>query len=388
MRNFHTLLLSRRSSPIAILDALFRRDALTRLYFRRYHSTDADVFASSGKCIPRDDAEVRFVAMFLLLLLIVAAPIVNVFAVGLTLESESTLSFQDAGFGGLFLGVYKDAQGDMTDVLKRERVTEDCEKFEVEQLSFDVITARVTMCAQTLRPGDTGGLQEARISVLIVEEVRILVQVSIGSQYWERYYSGYLRTGKGENFLLKAAVDKEHGGLLAKEGIKVISKFCRSGSTREEAEFVPKEAVEADRKYVVGRMVQCEIEVEKEKEGKNAVFGLVNRIMTVVPTDDMVVKKPSGKKEDAEEFFSAKDKEFLRRRTRLVGLSVLAILAGVIVIARMIVGCVLNNDISEGLERVVKERLGLQFCDSMLQDVHRRTIVQYSIEDSEARNSR
>lgn len=107
---FHALLLSRRSSPLALLNALLRRDAFTRLYFRRQFYTDLEAL-SGGKAIRRDESTVKPVAVLLLTSLLVTPPLVNMFVVGVTIESERVVSFREAKFGGFGLGIAERGKG-------------------------------------------------------------------------------------------------------------------------------------------------------------------------------------------------------------------------------------------------------------------------------------
>lgn len=341
-----------------------------------------------GNGIPRDDAPVKFAPAFFLVLLLLTPPVVSIFAIGVTIENERSLSFKEAGADGFFLGVSQDDQGNVIDVLKRTRLTEDCEWFPVKQLPYDVVTARLMMCAQTARPGspDDKG-KRGNIAVSLQANTIINVQIAIGSRFWDRLYSGFLRTGSEESLVLRAAIEKELAGKLAVRTMEKITEVCGGESRVDDIGLLwtlpePQEDGEQDVElvFLVGtESVPCELESEKEElEKMREVFKVVDRIISIVQTDQLLVQKPTGSQDEVD-FIDAGDEPFLRRRRRIMGIGVMAIAAAVVVMARVGVGMVANNDINDGIERMVKERLGLEYCESLLSDNVASTIVEYKL---------
>lgn len=310
---------------------------------------------------------------------------VSIFAIGVTIENERVFSFQEAGFKGLYLGVDTDEYGNVTDVLKRKRLTEDCEGFPVAPLPYDVVTARVMICAQTMRPGFSESAEKvASVGVTLSDGERITVQLLMGTLFWFRIYSGYLRTGSGESLVLIAAVEEELRRKLVTKAMEKILEVCGGGSTMEDSELYTTWDIDpADGDFVVGRgEVPCELDNEKQaEENMRVVLKVVDRIISVVKTERMLVKSPTGPV-GARDSIDAGDKPFLRRRRRFMGIGVMAIAAIVVVLARVTAGLFANNDINDGIERIVKERLGLEYCESLLSEKVARTIVEFKIDDS------
>lgn len=315
------------------------------------------------------------------MLVMTAPPVVNMFAVGVTLESDRAVSFSEANFGGLFLGVYADENGLRTDVLERELVTEDCDGYAIEPLAFDAITARVTVCRNTVRPG-TDTTQTAYVVLLLEDGVRVLASVKVGKMIWERHYTGYLRTGEGESLLLKAGLHSDQASPLVKGAMEAILDVCGAASI-DDAEVVVESDVKKLRgqEFIAGRgPIDCAVESGKAEEAVMAAFQVFDRGLTLVRTDDMMVKVPTGTS-SLDDFVNAKDKQLLTRRTRVLGIGILGIVAGMVVVGRAIVGLLFNNDVNDGIERIVKERLGLEYCESLLRDGVGGTVVQYNMDD-------
>lgn len=64
----------------------------------------------------------------------------------------------------------------------------------------------------------------------------------------------------------------------------------------------------------------------------------------------------------------------------------LSILAGIAVVARVMAGWDMNNDVNDGNERMVKERIGLEICGLLLEERTSETVVRYNLQriDSKA----
>lgn len=137
---FQTLLLSRQSSPLATLNALLRREALTRLFFRSHLAPKAKELPLE-RVIPRDEASVKNVAVCSLVLLVVTPPVLNMFVIALTIESEQVLSFRQAGFEGLGLAVVENEYSWET-----VPVPEYCVEYKVAGLARDEVIAGVGIC--------------------------------------------------------------------------------------------------------------------------------------------------------------------------------------------------------------------------------------------------
>lgn len=367
-------------------------------------------------------------------------PLVNLLAVAASIESGSSVTFREAGFKGLFLGVYKGEKGIMTSALMREQVTEDCEKFAIQPLATDVVTARLVMCMQTLQAGTnrdgkgtadalafkltnrnvtanvdrfskkhmllddvkartamrtrslraetTSGEATVDISLMLEKGVMVVVQVSFGPYLWERFYIGYLRTGEGHTFLLRAALDEIVGALLVKEGMEKILEACGSGLTMSDSEQfnTPKVKIKFGRDFVAGRTIApCKIDSGRTVGRAMAVFEVFDQKLTAVRTEKMMVKNMTGSDLETS-FFDARDMELLKRETGMVGIGVLVIVAGVALVARLVVGLAVNNDVNDGIERMVKERLGLEYCESLLYGRVGSTVVQYGFERGQDRS--
>lgn len=328
--------------------------------------------------ISRDETHVKFPSVCVLMLLLAIPPIVNALAVGVTLESEQVITFAQANFG-LHLA-FAQNRG----MFKKERIAEHCFVFPVEALPYDAVTASLLTCTHTLGPvRNPDGEREAGIALLVVNGGRFMVQVSMGTRFWERHYMGFVKSEKEERFLLRADAGRKDGGQVVKKGMEKILDLCGSNLTLEDSgEIYVGKNVEPRKKFVIGRKeVPCLIDINEEVKHVSSVFREIDKFLTVSPTEKMMVRALPDNR-TVEEFIDLGDEVFLRRRTRVVGTRLLAILTGFTIVARVLVGLVTNNDANDGIERMVKERVGLEFCESMLEESVSRTVIRYDLKQN------
>lgn len=82
-------------------------------------------------------------------------------------------------------------------------MTQDCKGVVVEALPYDIVTARVMHCQQTIGPGeDEGRKSVGRIQIFVVGNVTLLVQVSFGNQFWLKYYYWFPENRRWEEFFI------------------------------------------------------------------------------------------------------------------------------------------------------------------------------------------
>lgn len=385
IHTFHALLLSRQSSPFAIFNALLRSDLLTRLYFRHCLSTKAGALPND-RAIPRDKARVKASSVCLLLVLLVTPPIMNMCLVGITVESKRVVSFREAKFGGLALGIVENGSK-----LRKQQMTEDCGVYEVEKHAHDEVTAQVVLCRETHVTKEFSRVREFRgksqIVLLVVDEVKLLMRVSTRARDWERYYSAYISTRSGENLLLKGKVGRQEGRALVKRGMEIILETFKSNfSVEDTLEFHKHTGLDLQGYELIwGRNgADFGAELETEEEGVTTVFAEMDRVVTLVRTKEMIVNSTGKGRGGAT--FDAGDREFLRRGTRIAGMGVLALVTAVVIVARAAVGLLVRNDVNDGIERMVKERVGQDYCDMPLNERFRTTILRFSTKRFELAN--
>lgn len=123
------------------------------------------------------------------------------------------------------------------------------------------------------------------------------------------------------------------------------------------------------------RVGECRMNGEKSL---TSVFEEVDRFVTIVRTKEMLVRPMHN--DTSKNTSDAAGKEFLRRRTHIAGMGVLAIVAGIVLAARAVIGLAVNNDMNDGIERMIKERVGLEYCDSPVSERAEDTLLLYDTE--------
>lgn len=112
--DLHILHLVREASPLAIVANLFNNRILLRGRFRT-------------ACVPeessrKEEDSLRKRTICKLLFLLILSPLLNIASVTLNVEKESSVTFSDAKFGGLSLGINED----LSIVEKHMPFTENC----------------------------------------------------------------------------------------------------------------------------------------------------------------------------------------------------------------------------------------------------------------------
>ena len=95
--SIHVQLLCDESSPLSVAAATFRRDELDFLRFRR-------ILSSSVKIV-RDSDRIHRIVLFQLFFLLLAGPLINLICILPTLEYNRTVTFAEAGFANVSLGI-------------------------------------------------------------------------------------------------------------------------------------------------------------------------------------------------------------------------------------------------------------------------------------------
>lgn len=303
-------------------------------------------------------------------------PIVNLFAAEMTVESEEMISFAQAGFG-LHLEFAKNGS-----VYKKERIAEQCVAFPIESLVFDAGTASVKMCSETIASANNGvGEHVAGIGLLVDSEVRFAVQVSMGSRWWVRHFRGFLTTGSGSRLQSRSVVRKEEAMLAVERGMDNILELCGNNlSVADSSEYYEGANVQAVENFVIRRKeLACWTSVEEEPKNVNSVFKVIEEFVTELHTEKMMGKARTSNGTEGE-LSDVSNEEFWRRRTRIVGIKMLTILAGIAVVAQVMAGWDMNNDVNDGNERMVKERIGLEICGLLLEERMSETVVRYNLQ--------
>lgn len=343
IRNVHVLLLSRQSSLIAVLDAVMRRDWITRLRLR----------LPSGSVVSRDEEKIRPLLSFKLLLLLVAAPLFNILSIAMTLETNETLTFAQAGFGGLALDFNLDFS-----VVDTEPFVETCRHAKLASTTGVVSVAKFTVCqwfvAWVPQRAEPDQSPKARIVVSVIRETAFSVYVGVNEWLTSTSSRASVETLDGA-VVVKPGANLEAQRKLALKGIELVAKECGLSDASEATEI--ETSKDAGFENRVGFVIPCP-NAENPRESAVRVNQAIGPLSTLVNSEGFEVLNASlVHLEENNKFWDAGNEPFITRRTRYVSLPVLAIVTGAMLVLRLFVKMTCNDDVRDGLEKIIKDRL-------------------------------
>lgn len=358
IRNVHILLLSRQSSIIAVLDAVLRWDWITRLRLR----------LPRGSFVSRDEEKIRPLASFKLLILLIVAPLFNILSIAMTLESNETLTFAQAGFGGLVLDFNLDLS-----VMDTEPFVESCSRAKLASTTSVVSVAKFTVChwfeewiSENAEPGKS---PNAVIDVSVIRETAFTVYVVVNEWWTSTSSRASVETLDGA-VVVKPGVNLEAQRKLAMQGIELVAKECGLSDASEAEEMKTYKEGGVERR--VAFTIPCP-NAKTPLESAVRVNQAIGPLSTLVNSKRFDVLNASVSHLDENNtFFDAGNERFITRRTRYVSLPLLAIATGVMLVLRVLVKIMCNNDVRDGLEKIVKDRLRVGKNQSLIRGGKRK----------------
>lgn len=355
LSDLHTLLLVRQSSPLAVATNLFRKDWLTRQSFN---------LAPYGPPIARDPDHVRVPVAIKLLLLLSVAPLVNICAIVLTLEDDDVLTFEDARFGGIALGINDDFS-----VVEMKQLTAICEYLPVNLARGEKSAAEFSICefGSGFRHPELQFTSE--VSLYSVSDITLRVEVIVHGLRFTAERSAYLHTN-GHAFNIRHRVTREDALALVDRGLELLASLCQFAYLEE--------AIDVTNSTIAGSLeggsvlaAKSFLCVDPEERSDVKVGNALVDLITFINAEDVIVVPPDqafSKSESVPDppFFNAKDFPLLTRRRRNLSLGMLAILTAAVVLLRLTTGVIFHNDVDLGLEVLMKKSLGFGCCESIL----------------------
>lgn len=362
-RDIHTLLLLRKASPLAVCNNLLRKDWLTRIYYGRDLPKDTT--------IARDKHHIKNKVAIRLLFLLLVPPFINIVSVMSTLWSEQKLTFADAGFQGVALGVNKNLS-----LVETEMMTGFCDKVPIYVARGDKPLVDFSLCA--LRPIiSTRNFKFGYGTVGIGVKSSSFVVVWIGLN--QRLVYGTKTASMLDDqslYRLKPDLMPESAAVFVEHGMELVAAACGlpDSSSASELSDDSTNALEQsetwkDVEVVKAKYIRCPVAGDTEKDALR-LLRTMEKFITLVNSEKLdVVSAISVNPDvdpDASIRFDGENHDFLVRRQRNIGFSVLALMTSLFLLLRTTLLRLCNNDVSIGLERVMKERLGFPCCQSML----------------------
>lgn len=335
----HIHLLLRKCSPLAVLSALTRSDTFTRLYHFKALSPNSSIARDHGRIQP-------FVVIKLIVLLI-AAPLLNMAALVMTLENEKVLTFREAGFGGIALSPVPNSSA-----IRTHRLTQFCEAPEIDWKGGDFPVMQLSLCDGPW-VSKKYVVPMGRVSIVQVGEIQFVIEVQIG---YTKVMSGRFAVvhTKGVKLDLQAIAPKASVDRIVDIGLEKVVREC--AVTR--VIFLNfSEPVQG--KVLGSKSIAC-YDIGDSRRKAVHILRQLKQHFTIVEAEQLNLAQGSG------QLFDGSDIECLRRRRKNVAFVPLVWLAVGTLLFRLLLAVVWRGNIEEGIERVIKEQLGYSCCSSLL----------------------
>lgn len=364
IRDIHVLLLIRQASVVSVFDAIARKDWFTKFRYR----------LGRNAFIRREEKRVPIPVVGKLLFLLLAAPVLNILSIALTLETERDVSFADSGFGGMVLGVNRDFE-----VVTAEPYAQDCglAKFNIVQGDQPVSKVSVCTVVSEERVLSLSDSPNARIAIAIIVGTKLVISVSIHDWQFQAATRATLETPDGP-FFIESQLGNDSRDAVIEKGLEMIAKEC---GLPDATLVVPLEQMDHHGLEVRASMeIQCPTAMEP-KESARKIIGILGGLTTLVPARRFSIVNQTELYDDSNvavedpPFFQADGEVFLTRRRRILSLPILGIVATLTILLRALTGVFCNNDIKDGLEEVLKNRLGVKSCQSLMRTGTRRVTI-------------
>lgn len=369
---FQSLLLSRKGSPIAILNALLRTDLLTRIYFQ------GNLPARS--IINRDHEKIRPKAVFLLLTLLFTAPLVNILVFIMTIENSQVLTFRDARFPNVSFGAFDKA----SPWRPVETISESFGVVPIDYHPQDSPLSRFLLYSQIHGPiifnPNAFYPNRRKIRIVIVNYANITLKIAVeaGHTSMEGHIFGKLKTPtKFSN--LRMNVTRDDAKRMALYAVEMMPAVCGRNQSvkdmsRDKGGIIEPHLQEILIDYRITTCPEPDLSTRLHREFGDMIRK-ISKFITLTNATSLDVK-PTTATTRIEDFEDGSSEVFLLRRKKLVGIPFMAIFAGIAVVARLMAVVLLDNDVNDGIERILKERVGLPHCASLLQEGE--TVIIYN----------
>lgn len=355
----HISLLSRRSSPIAIASNLFRRDWITRLYYR------PDI--SYGTKIGRDKEKIKTKVVFKLLLLLLVAPIVNIFTIFMALRTEKELTFGEAGFGGISIK-FANASAETG-----ASEADNCIVLPVEIRQGDEQPSEFVTCAQiitTKATDETGNQATVTMFLWKNSSIRLFIEFQKTRVFLTKdltLFSNNTLYAVVSHFSEKEAED------VVDYGIALLSSACGSSL------LLPRSLEDSPVKILLSKSIPCSGMDNVEMQLKTILSHIHKRFVVFQGNRELKVfpLSPVSQEQNSKtRILDARNLKFISRRRKRMSSLLLLLLSAVIIFLRGIGSMFFHEDVDIGLERIVKIRLGLNCCSSLIAEGSRS--IQYN----------
>lgn len=328
--------------------------------------------------------DIRVVVQCKLVVLLIVAPLANLISIILTLEGDTDVSFADAHFGGVGVGINDDQS-----TAKLSNLFIECSQFESQYGDREEPLADFFACRFPYYiPNKSSDAKTTTMTITQSAGETVTVLVASPNRFYESRFHVDVRVS-GDVYRIKNHLNSGQGKRLAGIGAQEIFEGCSNRTPDQEETknaILPIQTDLQNGRWAHSISVQC-AQPPPENVVQTAISSVVKRL-TLINTEKFEIVDVKDIEHQA-----AKEKPFvlgdrlslIRRRRSYMSPAVLIITVAIALICRIVVKAVTNNDIIVATEMMIKERMGMKSCDSLLQNtsiVGYRTLHDY--EDSEA----
>lgn len=344
LKNFGIALLTRYlSSPLAVMHSILRLDWLTRLYY------NGDI--PSNTRISRDPARVKFRTTAALLLLVVATPVFDTVLVALSLSRTSELTFEEAGFGGVQLGV-----DEKLDVVETIPYVSLCRSAKFEERPGDLVRAVFQLC-ETPNLVEEEAPNISGFEIWLEHQSRVYARVIFqGSVMFGAKWTQLSGVGVEKN--LKAFIPNNSVTPLVDVALDGFARYCGERNTigrlraQQNGGFGPQSVVIASVRVACGN---TSVAQHERLIHATEIIEMLKAKVTFTESEKTLVRDIT----DLEgEFIEESNGVLLQRTDRNSSLFSLIAVCIALVLVRTTLGMLLANDVECGLEMLILDRLG------------------------------
>lgn len=370
--DIHIHHLVHRMSPQAVVRALFPKGD-TKITSAAVREIGIDETASPA------NEKIHVSIVLKLILLLFVAPVMNTISIFLTTEYDTTLTFSDAKFSGIRLGVK-----DNLFPVRPRKLGPDVYQINIEKEDSDTLMVSISIwLAETTTV--VAPLTKAGLLQISQDEISIGIKFTAPGISVSTVVVGEVNFLEGDlaekQYLLTAGGNFSELGMLLEYSTGVLKRLCNL----REGEVFPIVKKSEPQEILVQRAHNCTSD-RLSPEGVRNLFQAILEEVTVVNLPDtnsdllLVNKKifdaivqeadvsnnPVAAPDISKAVENAGQFQFLKRKQSYVGIPLLSILLLILFGLRFITSMVTNNDLGNATSFIVHNELNIPWCDSML----------------------
>lgn len=204
----------------------------------------------------------------------------------------------------------------------------------------------------------------------------IVVDIVISGNRYFIERRANMRTTNGV-FRIANALTLEEADLLSFHAVLIIEEECGEDVTPDQVERA--EVLETQSTFSVTRPVKCRALSTTQPFQPGSILGLIASLVTLNDAEELLVARvpqnPDLELDSPLKFSSGAHLNLLKRRQPTVSLAVLFIIVTCLVVIRIFVNLVTNNDVDAAIESILKSALGMHMSHSLLSD---NSVVRYN----------